>query len=195
MREKKSRREKLNWMECYPCAITDVMVITPRVISDERGFFLEFYRQDMLQTLGIQENFVQDNHSQSKQSVLRGLHYQIHHPQGKLVRVAAGEVFDVAVDLRKSSPTFGKWIGEILSEENARQLWIPPGFAHGFYVLSTQADVIYKVTDYYFPEGDRTLRWDDPELCIKWPLIDDNPPILSEKDKNGKFLSHADLFE
>jgi len=182
-------------MEFQPSAIADVLVIMPRVLSDERGFFLECYRQEQARGMGIRADFVQDNHSGSKRGVLRGLHYQIHRPQGKLVRVAAGEVFDVAVDLRKRSPTFGKWIGETLSAENARQLWIPAGFAHGFYVLSDWADVVYKVTDYYSAEGDRTLRWDDPTLGIRWPLMQEAPPILSEKDANGKFLSQAELFE
>jgi len=182
-------------MEFQPTAIADVMMIVPKVLSDDRGFFLECFRQDAIRAAGIQADFVQDNHSRSKQGVLRGLHYQIQRPQGKMVRVASGEVFDVAVDLRKTSPTFGKWIGEILSAENARQIWIPMGFAHGFYVLSDWADVIYKVTDYYCAEGDRTLRWDDPTLGIRWPLVNGITPILSKKDQNGKSLSSADLYE
>ncbi len=181
-------------MESRPSSIADIRIILPKVHSDDRGFFLESYRKDALGASGIRADFVQDNHSRSKQGVLRGLHYQIRRPQGKLVRVASGEVFDVAVDLRRSSPTFGKWVGEILSAENARQLWIPPGFAHGFYVLSEWADVVYKVTDYYFGEGDRTLRWDDPALAISWPLRSGVAPILSEKDRNGPLLSEADLF-
>lgn len=182
-------------MESRRSAIADIRIILPKIHSDGRGFFLESYRKDALGALGIRADFVQDNHSRSRQGVLRGLHYQIRRPQGKLVRAASGEVFDVAVDLRKSSPTFGKWIGETLSEENARQLWIPPGFAHGFYVLSEWADVVYKVTDYFFAEGDRTLRWDDPALAISWPLRGGAGPILSEKDRNGPLLSEADLFE
>jgi dTDP-4-dehydrorhamnose 3,5-epimerase len=182
-------------MEFHPAAIAGVLVITPDVKSDARGFFLESYRQEEYRAMGIPAAFVQDNHSGSKRGVLRGLHYQILRPQGKLVRVVAGEVFDVAVDLRKGSPTFGKWIGEYLSAENARQLWIPPGCAHGFYVRSSWADLLYKVTDYYAPEGDRTLRWDDPGLGIRWPLLDGAPPILSEKDNRGKALSEAELFE
>jgi dTDP-4-dehydrorhamnose 3,5-epimerase len=182
-------------MEYRPSAIADVWIILPKVHSDDRGFFLESYRRDALQAMGILSEFVQDNHSRSKQGVLRGLHYQIRRPQGKLVRAAAGEIFDVAVDLRKSSPTFGRWVGETLSARNARQLWIPPGFAHGFYVLSEWADVVYKTTDYYCAEGDRTLRWDDPALGIRWPLLDGRPPILSEKDRNAKPLSEADRFE
>jgi dTDP-4-dehydrorhamnose 3,5-epimerase len=182
-------------MESHSTTIADVLVITPDIISDERGFFLESFRQEEYRAMGIPGPFVQDNHSGSKRGVLRGLHYQILRPQGKLVRVVAGEVFDVAVDLRKSSPTFGKWIGEYLSAENARQLWIPPGCAHGFYVRSPWADLLYKATDYYVPEGDRTLRWDDPALGIRWPFLDGAPPILSEKDNLGKLLSEAELFE
>jgi dTDP-4-dehydrorhamnose 3,5-epimerase len=143
----------------------------------------------------ITTEFVQDNHSGSAQSVLRGLHYQIQRPQGKLVRAVSGEVFDVAVDLRRSSDTFGKWVGATLTAENKRQLWIPPGFAHGFYVLSDWADLLYKVTEYYSPEWDRVLRWDDPEIGIDWPLIDDAPPILSEKDAHGKSLRDAETFK
>jgi dTDP-4-dehydrorhamnose 3,5-epimerase len=182
-------------MEIRSGEIADILVIQPIIHSDERGFFLECYRRDALEAAGIQADFVQDNHSHSKKGVLRGLHYQVGHPQGKLVRVAAGEVFDVAVDLRKKSPTFGRWVGEVLSAENARQIWIPEGFAHGFFVLSDGADVVYKTTEYYFMEGDRALRWDDPELAIRWPLVDGAPPILSEKDRNAPLLSEAELFE
>ncbi|MFN2298487.1 MAG: dTDP-4-dehydrorhamnose 3,5-epimerase [Anaerolineales bacterium] len=182
-------------MEIHSGAIADILVIQPEVHSDDRGFFLETYRRDALEAAGIRADFVQDNHSHSKKGVLRGLHYQVGRPQGKLVRVAAGEVFDVAVDLRKKSPTFGRWMGEVLSAENARQIWIPEGFAHGFFVLSDRADVVYKTTDYYFMKGDRALRWDDPELAIRWPLIDGERPILSEKDRNAPLLSEAELFE
>jgi dTDP-4-dehydrorhamnose 3,5-epimerase len=181
-------------MEIRPSPIGDVRIILPKIHSDDRGFFLECYRRDVLEAAGISVEFVQDNHSRSKQGVLRGLHYQIRQPQGKLVRVSAGEVFDVAVDLRKSSPTFGKWVGETLSARNAHQIWIPPGFAHGFYVLSDWADVVYKVTHYYCAEGDRTLRWDDPAVGIRWPLGGGTAPVLSDKDRNGMTLSEADLF-
>jgi dTDP-4-dehydrorhamnose 3,5-epimerase len=182
-------------MEFHSTAIKEVLVVTPDVKSDQRGFFLESYRQEEYRAAGIPGPFVQDNHSGSKRGVLRGLHFQTLPPQGKLVRAVTGEVFDVAVDLRKSSPTFGRWVGEYLSAENARQLWIPAGFAHGFYVRSSWADLLYKVTDYYSPEGDRTLRWDDPALGIRWPLLDGAAPILSEKDRLGKLLSEAELFE
>jgi len=182
-------------MEYRTGTITDVWIIQSKVHSDGRGFFLESYRKDLMQEMGIGAEFVQDNHSRSQQGVLRGLHYQVRQPQGKLVRAAAGEVFDVAVDLRKRSPTFGRWMGEILSAENALQLWIPPGFAHGFYVLSEWADVVYKTTDYYFAEGDRTLRWNDPAIGIRWPLIGGSAPILSDKDRNAKPLAEVDLFD
>jgi dTDP-4-dehydrorhamnose 3,5-epimerase len=182
-------------MEFQPRDIAGVLVITPDIISDERGFFLESFRQEEFRAMGIPGPFVQDNHSGSKQGVLRGLHYQILRPQGKLVHVVVGEVYDVIVDLRKNSPTFGKWIGEYLSAKNARQIWIPSGCAHGFYVRSPRAEVLYKATDYYSPEGDRTLRWDDPALGIRWPLLDGAPPILSEKDKQGKLLFEAEHFE
>jgi dTDP-4-dehydrorhamnose 3,5-epimerase len=182
-------------MEVQPSTIADVLVITPKIFSDERGFFLESYQLETYRSAGLTAPFIQDNHSGSKRNVLRGLHYQIRHPQGKLVRVVTGDVFDVAVDLRRSSPTFGKWAGEILTAMNARQIWIPPGCAHGFYVLSEWAELLYKVTDYYAPEWDRTLRWDDPTLDIRWPLKNGNLPILSEKDRQGKLLPEAELFE
>lgn len=143
---------------------------------------------------GISANFVQDNHSRSSQGTLRGLHYQVNHPQGKLVRVLSGKVYDVAVDLRRSSPTFGQWIGRILSDENNEMLWAPQGFAHGFYVLSESADFFYKCTDFYAPECERTLRWDDPDLNIKWPLIDGKQPVLSSKDTNGSSFKSAEYF-
>jgi dTDP-4-dehydrorhamnose 3,5-epimerase len=182
-------------MEIRPSAIADVIIITPKLFSDERGFFLETYQLKTYQQVGIAAPFVQDNHSGSKRNVLRGLHYQIRHPQGKLVRVVAGEIFDVAVDVRRSSPTFGKWVGEELTAKNAKQLWIPPGCAHGFFVLSEWAELVYKVTDYYAPEWDRTLRWDDPTVGIQWPVDKESSPILSEKDRAGKLLSEAELFE
>lgn len=174
--------------------IPDVKLIKPKVFEDTRGYFMETYQKEVFIDAGISDEFVQDNHSRSKQGVLRGLHYQIRKTQGKLVRVVKGEIFDVAVDLRESSPTFGQWVGKILSSENKYQLWVPECFAHGFYTLSSQADVIYKVTDYYAPEWDRTLIWDDPDIRIEWPLINNQPPILSEKDAKGKSFAEADLF-
>jgi len=182
-------------MEFTQTSIADVILIEPQVHGDERGFFLETYRAQQFATAGIQDAFVQDNHSGSSQEILRGLHYQIQHPQGKLVRVVAGEIYDVAVDLRSSSPTFGKWTGIELSAENKRQIWVPIGFAHGFYVLSKWAEVVYKTTDYYAPDWERTLLWNDPDIGIEWPLIDDNPPILSTKDSQGKMLAQANLFD
>ena len=181
-------------MEITPTTISDVLLIEPVLFEDERGFFMETYQAVRFEAAGIPPRFVQDNHSGSKQGVLRGLHYQIQRPQGKLVRVATGEVFDVAVDLRKDSETFGSWVGVILSAENRHQLWIPAGFAHGFYVMSKWADLLYKVTETYAPEWDRTLRWDDPDVGIKWPLQKGESPRLSEKDAAGEFLQDADLF-
>jgi len=181
-------------MNIIPTEIPDVLILEPRVFGDDRGFFFESYNeQALLDKAGINHCFVQDNHSRSIHNVLRGLHYQIQKPQGKLVRVIAGEVFDVAVDLRKSSKFFGQWVGIHLSAENKRQFWVPPGFAHGFYVTSDYAEVLYKTTNYYAPEYDRSLRWDDPDLAIGWPLT--ASPILSTKDQNGKFLQTADLFD
>ncbi len=182
-------------MEFTPTSIPDVILIEPRVFGDERGFFMETYRDDLFGEMGIPNNFVQDNHSGSRLGTLRGLHYQIHHTQGKLVRAVKGEFFDVAVDIRRSSPTFGDWVGEILSAENKRQLWVPPGFAHGFYVLSEWAEIVYKATDYYAPEWDRSILWNDPEIGIDWPLIQGVEPHLSAKDQQGILLSEADLFE
>lgn len=173
-----------------PC----VFLLEPQVFTDSRGFFLESYNhQKFTDKLGINVNFVQDNHSSSQRNVLRGLHYQIIQPQGKLVRVVVGTIFDVAVDIRKSSPTFGKWVGYELSAENKRQLWIPPGFAHGFLVLSEVAEVIYKTTDYYAPGGDRTILWNDPDLAIDWPIKE--LPILSAKDSQGQPLQSAEVYE
>jgi dTDP-4-dehydrorhamnose 3,5-epimerase len=182
-------------MEFRKTSIPEILIITPKVFEDSRGFLLETFRAESYAEAGIRGPFLQDNHSGSRRGVLRGLHYQIRHPQGKIVRVAAGEIFDVAVDLRRGSSTFGQWVGQILSSENKLQLWIPIGFAHGFYVLSDWADVQYKASDYYAPEGERTLRWNDPALGIHWPLLDGQPPILSEKDAEGKPLSEAELFE
>jgi dTDP-4-dehydrorhamnose 3,5-epimerase len=174
-------------------AIPGVLLIEPKVFSDARGFFFESFNQKQFETaIGRKIQFVQDNHSRSEQHVLRGLHYQIQQPQGKLVRVVQGSVFDVAVDIRKSSATFGRWVGEILSAENKRQLWIPEGFAHGFLVLSKSAEFLYKTTDYWAPEFERTLLWDDAALAIQWPL--GHPPVLSAKDLQGTLLQAAELF-
>ncbi|MBD0263628.1 MAG: dTDP-4-dehydrorhamnose 3,5-epimerase [Tolypothrix sp. Co-bin9] len=173
--------------------IPDILLIEPQIFQDDRGFFFESYNQQKFtDKTGINLNFVQDNHSLSKQNVLRGLHYQIIQPQGKLVRTLVGSIFDVAVDIRKSSPTFGQWVGYELSAENKRQLWIPPGFAHGFVVLSQVAEFLYKTTDYYNPQGDRCILWNDPDLAIDWHLT--ASPILSTKDKAGKAFKDADLF-
>jgi dTDP-4-dehydrorhamnose 3,5-epimerase len=171
--------------------IPDVLVVEPTVHRDERGFFLESWHEGRLAAKGLGARFVQDNHSRSVRGTLRGLHYQMESPQGKLVRVVYGEVYDVAVDLRRSSPTFARWVHAGLSSENHKQLWIPPGFAHGFYVLSERADLLYKCTTYYAPGLDRTLRWDDPDLAIAWPLLDDRPPILSTKDASAPLLRDA----
>ena len=182
-------------MKVIPTEIPDVVVVEPQVFYDDRGYFMETYHARKLAELGITALFVQDNHSQSQRGTLRGLHYQIRHAQGKLVRVVYGEIFDVAVDLRRRSPTFGQWTGAILSADNKRQLWIPPGFAHGFYALSETVDLIYKVTDYYAPDWDRTLIWNDPHINIAWPLVNGEPPVLSAKDAQGHFLSQAEVFE
>jgi len=180
-------------MKVIETSIPDVLIIEPKVFGDERGFFYESFNAAAFEAAtGLRRQFVQDNHSKSQRGVLRGLHYQIQQPQGKLVRVVAGEVFDVAVDLRKSSPSFGRWVGTHLSAQNQRQLWIPEGFAHGFVVLSESAEFLYKTTDYYAPEHERSLLWNDPELGIEWPF--DEPPQLSAKDQAGKCLSDAELF-
>jgi dTDP-4-dehydrorhamnose 3,5-epimerase len=180
-------------MKVTPTAIADVLIIEPRIFGDVRGFFFESYNQNTFAEFGIPDNFVQDNHSKSSRGVLRGLHYQLEHPQGKLVRVASGEIFDVAVDLRRASPTFGKWVGERLSAENRRMLWIPPKFAHGFLVLSESAEMLYKTTDFYAPAAERSLAWNDPELGIDWPI--DGEPLLSAKDKVGTSLAASDVYE
>ena len=174
-------------------SLPGVVVLEPRVFGDERGFFLESYNEKVFAELGIGERFVQDNHSSSRRNVLRGLHYQIQQPQGKLVRVVEGEVLDVAVDLRRSSPTFGGWEAVRLSNENKRMLWIPPGFAHGFRVVSEQAQVLYKATDYYAPQHERTLAWNDAALKIDWEL--DGAPVVSAKDQRGVTLRDAETFE
>jgi len=180
-------------MKITPTTIPDVIVIEQKVFDDERGFFFESYNEKVFTELvGAKPCFVQDNHSRSTRNVLRGLHYQIKQPQGKLVRVIEGEVFDVVVDIRKSSLTFGKWIGEHLSAKNKKQLWIPEGFAHGFVVLSETAEFLYKATDYYAPEFERCIRWDDPNIGIKWP--NGICPILSNKDAEGASFSMAEVF-
>jgi dTDP-4-dehydrorhamnose 3,5-epimerase len=182
-------------MKFQPAKIPDIIIIEPQIHGDDRGFFLEFYEEQKFAAAGIQADFVQDNHSGSIQNTLRGLHYQLKHTQAKLVRAISGEVFDVAVDLRRSSPTFGKWVGVYLSAENKRQVWIPKGFAHGFYAISEWVEITYKVSDYYAPEWDRTLLWNDPQIGIEWPLLENIKPILSAKDQRGKLLDEVDLFE
>jgi dTDP-4-dehydrorhamnose 3,5-epimerase len=180
-------------MKVINTKIPDVKIIEPTVYADERGYFFEsFNKKDFCDAIGREINFVQDNHSHSLKGVLRGLHYQIKQAQGKLVRVTCGKVYDVAVDIRESSPTFGKWVGQELSTENHRQLWIPEGFAHGFLVLSDSADFMYKTTDYYSPVFERCISWEDQTISIKWPF--DDAPILSDKDKNGVLIENADLF-
>jgi len=180
-------------MKVIPSKIPDALIIEPKVFGDERGFFFEsFNKKTFEEATGVKANFVQDNHSLSSRGVLRGLHYQIKQPQGKLVRVVAGEVFDVVVDLRKSSSTFGQWAGVVLSAENKRQFWIPEGFAHGFLVLSDEAEFLYKTTDYYAPEFERCIKWNDEDLAIEWPNTDVK---VSEKDANGDSFKQADLFE
>jgi len=182
-------------IEITKTAITDVFIITPRIYRDERGEFLETYRVNEFISVGIDLPFVQENHAGSQHGILRGLHYQIRQAQGKLIRVITGKIFDVAVDMRRSSETFGKSVGILLDDEYKRQLWIPPGFAHGYYVLSEWAEVSYKVTDYYAPEWERTLLWNDPDLKIDWPLIDGKTPILSENDLRGIIFKKADTYE
>ena len=173
-------------MKITPCAITDVLLLEPKVLGDDRGFFFESFNQRAFHAAtGLDLQFVQDNHSRSVRNVLRGLHYQVLQPQGKLVRVVAGEVFDVAVDIRPGSPTFGRWAGAVLSGSNKHQLWVPPGLAHGFLVLSDSADFMYKTTDYYAPEHERCIAWDDATLAIDWPL-NGHTPVLSAKDRAGK---------
>ena len=181
-------------MQIIPTAIPDVLVLAPRVFGDSRGFFLESYNERVFAgAVGATPHFVQDNHSRSARGVLRGLHYQVQQPQGKLVRVTQGSVFDVAVDLRRSSPTFGRWVGVVLSAENQHQMWVPAGFAHGFLVTSDSADFLYKTTDYYAPEHERCLAWDDPALAIAWPL-EGLVPALSAKDQAGRRLAEAETY-
>lgn len=181
-------------MDITPTRIPDVWVLTPKVFGDDRGYFLETFRSSHFKERGVQQEFVQDNQSKSGQGILRGLHYQLEFPQGKLVRVLSGEVFDVAVDIRRSSPTFGQWVGELLSADNKKQLWVPPGFAHGFYVTSESAEIAYKCTEYYHPEDDHSLLWNDPGIGIEWPLVTPDP-VLSEKDRNASNLGEAALFD
>ncbi|MBV7563483.1 dTDP-4-dehydrorhamnose 3,5-epimerase [Pseudomonas sp. sia0905] len=180
-------------MHIIQTAIPDVLILEPKVFGDERGFFYEsFNARAFSEATGLNPNFVQDNHSRSQQGVLRGLHYQVEQAQGKLVRVTAGKVYDVAVDLRRQSPTFGQWVGTHLSADNKRQMWVPEGFAHGFLVLSEFAEFLYKTTDYYAPAYERCIRWDDPKLAIAWPL--QGEPRLSAKDQQGLSLDEADVF-
>jgi len=181
-------------MRFEPTALPDVLLLTPQVHGDQRGFFAETFRQDRFEAACGLYHFVQDNHSGSRRGILRGLHYQIRHAQGKLVRAVAGEIFDVAVDMRRGSPSFGRWAGVHLSAENKLQLWVPPGFAHGFYVLSEWAEVFYKATDYYAPEWERGLQWDDPAIGIQWPLLEGAAPLLSAKDEHNPGLADAETF-
>jgi dTDP-4-dehydrorhamnose 3,5-epimerase len=175
-------------------SLPEVKIIEPRVFGDDRGFFYEsFNEQEFAEAIGERVTFVQDNHSRSARNVLRGLHYQIQHAQGKLVRVVAGEVFDVAVDMRRSSPNFGKWTAQVLSAENRRQLWIPPGFAHGFLVMSETADFLYKTTDYWFAAHERSVVWNDPDLAIEWPV--DGEPVLAAKDAAGQRFADAESYD
>jgi dTDP-4-dehydrorhamnose 3,5-epimerase len=182
-------------MQFTSTELPDVILIQPKIFEDERGFFLESYQKDRFSAAGIDVDFVQDNHSASTKGVLRGLHYQIRQPQGKLIRVVVGEVFDVAVDLRRYSSTFGQWVGAILSAAKKNQLWVPPGFAHGFFVTSEKAEILYKATDYYAPEWERSLLWNDPVVDIDWPIINGELPILSAKDAKGSFLSAAETYD
>ena len=180
-------------MKVERCSIADVLLLEPKVFGDARGFFYESYnRQTFAQATGLDVEFVQDNHSRSSRNVLRGLHYQLRQPQGKLVRVTAGEIWDVAVDLRRGSASFGRWTAAALSAESRRMLWVPAGFAHGFIVLSEHAEVQYKATDYYAPEHERTLLWNDPALAISWPLAGE--PVMTDKDRRGKPLATAETF-
>lgn len=177
-----------------PTALPEVLILEPKVLGDDRGFFFESFNQrDFQQATGLDVNFVQDNHSKSSQGVLRGLHYQIHHPQGKLVRVTQGTVFDVAVDMRRSSPHFGQWVGVELSVENKRQFWVPPGFAHGFVVTSEVAEFLYKTTDYWYPEHERSLLWSDPTVGVQWPVSSE--PKLANKDAAGRVFAEANYFD
>lgn len=183
-----------DYMQIIDTALDGVKLLEPKVFGDDRGFFMESWNRRVFEDHGLPVDFVQDNHSRSTQGVLRGLHYQITQPQGKLVRVTAGEVYDVAVDMRRSSPQFGQWVGVLLSETNRRQLWVPPGFAHGFYVVSASADFQYKCTEFYAPEHERSLLWNDPALGIEWPLVNGAPPQLAAKDAKASALDHCDTY-
>jgi dTDP-4-dehydrorhamnose 3,5-epimerase len=182
-------------MQFQPTYIPDVLLITPQLFGDERGFFMETFQARQFMDAGVLYPFVQDNHSGSQRGTLRGLHYQIQHAQGKLVRAIAGEIFDVAVDLRRSSPTFGKWVGTTLSAQNKLQIWIPPGFAHGFYVLSEWAEVLYKATEYYAPQWERSLLWNDAQVNVTWPLLDGQLLLISNKDAQGVPFSKAEMYD
>lgn len=182
-------------MKIIDTEIPDVKIIEPAVFGDERGFFMETWQEQKFSELVCERRFVQDNHSKSRQGILRGLHYQTEQTQGKLVRVVSGEVYDVAVDIRRSSPTFGQAVGVLLSAENKRQLWVPEGFAHGFYVTTETAEFVYKCTNYYNPSAEHSIRWDDPELNIQWPLVNGQPPSLSAKDAEGKFFKDVVHFD
>jgi dTDP-4-dehydrorhamnose 3,5-epimerase len=181
-------------MKIIETSIPDVKIIEPQVFGDERGFFMETFRTTTFNEQCAERDFVQENHSKSSQGILRGLHYQTENTQGKLVRVVKGEVFDVAVDMRKESPTFGQWVGVYLSEHNKKQLWVPEGFAHGFYVTSKEAEFVYKCTDFYNPNAEISVKWDDPSLSIEWPLVDGKRPSLSGKDENGLLFAQAPTF-
>jgi len=181
-------------MQITDTALDDVKILEPTVFGDQRGFFLESWNRQVFEENKMPTHFVQDNHSRSQQGVLRGLHYQIKNPQGKLVRVTRGEVFDVAVDMRTSSPQYGQWVGVTLSESNQRQLWVPPGFAHGFYVMSSTADFQYKCTDYYSPEYERSLLWNDETVNVEWPLVDGVAPLLAAKDASGMAFNQAESY-
>jgi dTDP-4-dehydrorhamnose 3,5-epimerase len=182
-------------MQFAPTTITDIVLITPQVHGDERGFFYETYQAQRFGAAGLPFIYVQDNHSGSQHGTLRGLHYQVRQSQGKIIRAVVGEIYDVAVDLRQWSATFGQWVGLVLSAKSKDELWVPPGFAHGFYVISDWAEVVYKATDYYAPEWERTLLWDDPTLNIHWPIPAGEEPILSDKDRQGKLFTEAEVYK
>lgn len=180
-------------MKIVDTDLKDVKIIEPNIFYDSRGFFMETFRDSEFKDAVADVSFVQDNHSKSSRGILRGLHYQLENTQGKLVRVISGEVFDVAVDIRKDSPDFGKWTGVLLSEENKKMFWVPAGFAHGFYVISNEAEFVYKCTDYYAPAHERAILWNDPDIGIEWPLVNGSIPILSEKDKKAEFMKNAEV--
>lgn len=181
-------------MRFAPTRIPDVVVVEPEVFEDDRGFFMETWHRDAFEAAGIDAQFLQDNYSRSSRATLRGMHYQVQQPQGKLIRVVVGEAFDVAVDLRRSSPSFGQWVGATLSAANRRSIWIPPGFAHGYVVTGDSAEMIYRCTDYYAPQHERTLLWNDQDVAIEWPLDDIKQPILSTKDAGGTLLKDAEVY-